>query len=175
MEQLVYLVVHIDVRVLTLLFLLFLYVGVLPLILIVKYLVFFYVELHRIRYPVGQFLVLHGLVIHQEALQLYQQKLGPVFDHGLSRRHLLRVAALTEVLLAQIQQFFAAHLFQAVAQGDIFLDINLQVHESLLFDTCSFAALTFRDICQLAFEHFLHPCLEFGQYLLGDDLVNLFA
>lgn len=102
-EQLVYLVVHIEVRVLTLLLLLLLYVGVLALILVVKYLIFFDVELHRIRYPVGQFLVLHGLVIHEEALQLDQEELGPVLDHGLSRSHLLRVAALTKVLLAQIE------------------------------------------------------------------------
>lgn len=103
MEQLVCLVVHIEVRVLTLLLFLFLYVGILALVLIVEYLVFFDVQLHRIRYPVGQLLVLHGLVVHQEALELYQQELGPVLDHGLSRGHLLRVAALTEVLLAQIE------------------------------------------------------------------------
>lgn len=138
-----------------------------------KYLVFLDVELHGVRYPVGQLLVLHGLVIHQEALQLYQQKLGSVFDHGLPRRDLLGVAALTEVLLAQVEQLFAAHLLEAVAQGHVLLDVNLQVHESLFLDARPFAALALGDVRQLPLEHLLHPCLELRQDLFRDDLVYL--
>lgn len=81
------------------------------------------VQLDRIWNPVSQLGVLHSLEIHFESLQVDQQQLGPLLYHHLPCRHLFGVARFAVELVGELEELFCAEFLEAVAKGDVLLDI----------------------------------------------------